>query len=648
MIRKARWFLFGLFVMCCVTFNSAKVEAETSSDGYWTYKVTDSVNKEVTLTGITEEGLDEYGTTIVIPSTIIKSSKEYKVTAIGENAFKRKHLIKSVFIPEGVTSIGASAFYDCSAMQSVTLPDTLDTIEALSFACCISLKSIKIPDSVTKIRSDAFNTCTALALVELPETLVNLQGGIFWYTPWLQKLREESEDGLVIVNTVVIDGALCTGDVTIPEGVTRIAPCAFFAPRTKDTSSEMQAADITSVTIPEGVITVKESAFKNCVSLEKVELPESLIELQGNAFYGCTSLKNIQLPDTMDYLWEKVFYNCSSLESIVLPSGIKELKAGAFSGCTSLKSITLPAALTTVGENVFPENEGLVIVIPEELTDISNLGLTELTNVVFEVTVDSPVILYLTENNITYNTYESETKGDEENPTGGDPSEDDPTEDPSKDDPTEDDPTEDNPIQDSTTEEKTTENGSAKNETTTDNPAKGEESKNDSQTTVEKKKYQIGKTYTVKKYRYKILAKGKVSFAGCTNKKVKKLTIPATIKLGKVTYKVVSVKKKACKGYSKLTTVTVGKYVSSVGDEAFMNCKKLKNITFGTSVKTIGKRVLKGDKRLRTVTFKGKKLKKVGKGTFSGVSISKVTFKVPKSRNGKYVKKYKKLFQKAM
>lgn len=101
-----------------------------------------------------------------------------------------------------------------------------------------------------------------------------------------------------------------------------------------------------------------------------------------------------------------------------------------------------------------------------------------------------------------------------------------------------------------------------------------------------------------------------VEYVKPVKKNVKTVSIPATIKAGGVTYKVTSIGAKACKGYKKLTSVTIGKNVKSVGKEAFYKCKKLKNITIKSKeLKTskIGKNAFKGIKSSATIRVPAKK-----------------------------------------
>lgn len=358
--------------------------------------------------------------------------------------------------------------------------------------------------------------------------------------------------------------------------------------------------NFTSVRIPEGVKYIGAQAFYGC-TVESVTLPESLRSIGEAAFGQCKQLKNIELSKNLETLGESCFRE-SGLISVVIPNKVKVIPNNAFRGCTSLKSIVLPEKLEELGTKSLPENQGLEITIPEKLTDIGQLHLIDLSGVIFNVVAGGDVAIYLTENNITYNTYpSSEKKPDEEKKTEA-------------------------PAEKPTEEEK-------KTEAATEKPTE--------------EKIKKGKTYTAGSLNYKVLSDKQVSFAGPKKKTIKTLKIPATVRINNKTFKVVQIEKGACKGLKKLQSVTVGKNVSTIKDEAFMNCKALKTIVFGTETKTIGKKVLKGDKKLTKVQFKGKKLKKIGKGTFAGVSFKKIKFVVPKSKNSKYKKQYAKLIKKA-
>lgn len=134
------------------------------------------------------------------------------------------------------------------------------------------------------------------------------------------------------------------------------------------------------------------------------------------------------------------------------------------------------------------------------------------------------------------------------------------------------------------------------------------------------------------------------------------VTIPATITVDGITYKVTAVAanafknntkitkviigsnvttigKNAFSGCSKLKTVTVGKNVTAISDKAFYKCTALTKITIPSKVNKIGKSAFYGCKKLKTITIKTTKLtkKNVGSKAFKGI-YSKATIKVPKSK----------------
>lgn len=130
-----------------------------------------------------------------------------------------------------------------------------------------------------------------------------------------------------------------------------------------------------------------------------------------------------------------------------------------------------------------------------------------------------------------------------------------------------------------------------------------------------------GMTFTDSKTgnKYKITkvtkTKTEASFTGNTNKKKKSITIPASVKYGEKTITVTAVAKNAMKNNKIITSVTVGKNVTSIGASAFQGCKKLK-----------------------TINLKSTKIKTFGSNCIKNV-YKKVTIKCPKKCKSKYKKK---------
>lgn len=183
------------------------------------------------------------------------------------------------------------------------------------------------------------------------------------------------------------------------------------------------------------------------------------------------------------------------------------------------------------------------------------------------------------------------------------------------------------------------------------------ESTSDVTTTPEVRK---GDIFTVGKYKYKVTGASAVAFHGIVSDKTTKVLIPKTVPYADKIYKVTSISDGALKNENKVTKVSIGANVKTIGASAFCGCKKLSKVTIGSSVTTIGskafmnctalksitipgkvtkieKQAFYKCKNLKTITMKSKKLKTVGKEVFKNIN-STAKIKVPKSRLSAYKK----------
>lgn len=98
-------------------------------------------------------------------------------------------------------------------------------------------------------------------------------------------------------------------------------------------------------------------------------------------------------------------------------------------------------------------------------------------------------------------------------------------------------------------------------------------------------------------------SKKTASFTMIADRSKTSLTIPDTIKANGKTYKVTEIAAKSCANMKKLTTLTIGKNVKTIGATAFV-----------------------GDTKLKKITFKGGLLTKVGSKAFASVHKSGTVF----------------------
>lgn len=142
--------------------------------------------------------------------------------------------------------------------------------------------------------------------------------------------------------------------------------------------------------------------------------------------------------------------------------------------------------------------------------------------------------------------------------------------------------------------------------------------------TLEKLAYpKAGTKYTVAGCQYKVTKAGAEVSLIKANKKAKRVTIPAVIKVNGVTYKVTSIGAKAFNGNKKLTKVTIGINIKKISNNAFYKCRSLKMVTIKSVLltkKTASKRAFKGVGKKMVIKVP-KKMKKVYVKIFKGLKV---------------------------
>lgn len=111
-----------------------------------------------------------------------------------------------------------------------------------------------------------------------------------------------------------------------------------------------------SVTIPEGVTTIREHAFLSC-NLKELTLPESLETIGRYAFEDNRSLKSVNIPAKVKTIETQAFYGCG-LTDLVIPEGVQAIGSHAFYD-NLLENLTLPSTITSIGNEAFRYNNNL-------------------------------------------------------------------------------------------------------------------------------------------------------------------------------------------------------------------------------------------------------------------------------------------------
>ena len=269
------------------------------------------------------------------------------------NLYLNGELITDLVIPEGVTHISNYAFYECTCLTSVTFASSVTSIGEEAFAGCEGLTSITIPGNVKSIGGTAFSGCSGLVTVTMEEGVESIGAHAFTYCSALTGISVPNSvtyisDYNFVKNCNALQynehkGIKYLGNKQNPY-VVLIAP-----------NDKTQA----TYEIHPNTKFICRDAFKDCKRLTSITLPDGLISIGSYAFYNCTYLESINLPATLKYIGEYAFYSCQNLNmDLVIPDGVTAIPDYAFYR-VPLTNITISDSVTHIGAYAFSENYSL-------------------------------------------------------------------------------------------------------------------------------------------------------------------------------------------------------------------------------------------------------------------------------------------------
>ena len=152
-------------------------------------------------------------------------------------------------------------------------------------------------------------------------------------------------------------------DTVAQHGANMVRYSIFGAPDT---------AKIRSLTIPEGVLVLKENAFRTLKVAEPLHLPSTVERIEGGCFeyYG----GDIVFSDggNLTYIGRYAFHQVRFIGTLVVPHGVKTIDSGAFYG-VKVSGIILPDTVETIFDSAFYQPNGYLdkIFIPSSVKYIS-------------------------------------------------------------------------------------------------------------------------------------------------------------------------------------------------------------------------------------------------------------------------------------
>ena len=302
------------------------------------------------------------------------------VVSLGEYSFSNSNL-SFVKIPDGVTSIKDYAFSACVNLSSVEISSSVSFIGDYAF-CYTGLTDIKIPYGVTYIGEYSFSRCENLITVDISNSVISIGRNAF--------SNNKNLISVYIPASVSTIGTTEEGAFLNCEQLTEInvSPSnQYYASKdgvlySKDMSVLVQYPDgkpVESFVIPEGVVSLRATAFYSCRHLTSVWIPRSIVALC--SFSGCENLievycKTLTPPEADSY----TFNDVTKSGTLYVPIGAKGIYETVYpwSGFDNIEEKDFPLGvedMTTSNDISVMANGGNIIIVG------SNGGQVDIYNV---------------------------------------------------------------------------------------------------------------------------------------------------------------------------------------------------------------------------------------------------------------------------
>lgn len=228
---------------------------------------------------------------ILIPDRVRFGNVNYDVVAIGDSAFHCSNLV-SVELPSTLKVIGKDAF-SFSGLRMVTIPSSVSKIGDRAFSMCFGLQKLVISDGVGEIGDEAFMRCVGLNKVTIPGSVAIIGCEAFRECSALQSLN-------------------------LNDGIRRIRSGAFMG------------IDITTLRVPNSVISIDANAFLFNKSLKYVLIGSGITMIDEGAFWHDSNLEEVAVMSAKMPMTQKNPFNTSGIKVYVNKEAYESFAANSY------------------------------------------------------------------------------------------------------------------------------------------------------------------------------------------------------------------------------------------------------------------------------------------------------------------------------
>ena len=129
-----------------------------------------------------------------------------------------------------------------------------------------------------------------------------------------------------------------SGDVVIPETV--VHDGVEYPVTAIGYSAFSYCYGLTSIEMPNTIVSIGEHAFLHCESLQHAVVPNSVVDLGRCAFHWCTNLKTAVIGNSVRLINDYDFQYCYQLTDVVIGASVEQMNIKAFYDCYRLANVT--------------------------------------------------------------------------------------------------------------------------------------------------------------------------------------------------------------------------------------------------------------------------------------------------------------------
>ena len=266
-------------------------------------------------------------------------------TSICQGAFENCFLLSAINIPEGVTSIGINAFSNCRSIQEITIPGTVNKMETWdncwAFSGCSGLKTIILKKGVSVLGNNTFSCCYNVRTVivenmnpiSVHSSFDDFYNKAVLYVPngakaayladsyWSKFKTIVELKPVIFADANVKDRCVSQWDTNVDSEIDYLEVVSI-----KDLNGVFKNTEITSFNELKyftGVTNIQSDDFNNCGNLTSITIPNNVVTISDNAFAGCNKLTSVTVESfTPCELYQNSFPNRANA-TLYVPIGYK-------------------------------------------------------------------------------------------------------------------------------------------------------------------------------------------------------------------------------------------------------------------------------------------------------------------------------------